>query len=102
MEHAAFVAAYREGRVRVRLDRKAAAQLVSRRLLLPLVLLPVLGIAVALALAGNWIAGAASFLAALGLRAAVRASGPGFVLSRSLEDPAFYRDALAAGVLVLE
>ena len=65
-------------------------------------LLPVLGIAVALALAGHWIAGAAIFLAALAFRAAVRASGPGFVLSRALDDPGFYRDALAAGVLILE
>jgi hypothetical protein len=102
MTHDEFVCAYREGRVRVRLDRKAAARLVSRRLLLPLVLLPMLGLAVALALAGAWIWGAAIFIAALAFRAAVRASGPGFVLSRSLDDPAFYRDALAAGVLVLE
>jgi hypothetical protein len=49
MTHAEFVAAYREGRVRVGIQRKTAARFVSARVLLPLVLLPVLGLGDALA-----------------------------------------------------
>lgn len=99
MTHAEFVAAYREGRLRVQVDRAAAARMVSARLLLPFVLLPVLGLAVAVALVGYFIAGALLFLAALGFRFAVRRSAPGFVLQRALEDERFYAEAVASGLI---
>jgi len=54
MEHNEFVAAYHDGRIRVDIDRKGAARFVSRRLLLPLVMMPILGIGTALAIIG-WI-----------------------------------------------
>lgn len=100
--HSEFVAGYRSGRLRVSVDRRGAADFVSRRMLLPFVLLPVLGIAVALALALSVLAGAALFLAALLARHLVRATSQGFVLARALESEPFYRDALAAGVLRVE
>lgn len=99
MTHAEFVAAYREGRLEVQIDKVAAARLVSTRLMLPLVLLPVFGIAVALALVGYFVWGALIFLAAIGLRYAVRRSAPGFVLQRALADERFYAEARAAGLL---
>ena len=99
MTHAEFIAAYQAGRVSVHVDPKAAAQFVSGRMMLPLVLLPVLGVAVAMALAGYLIAGALVFAAALAFRFAVRRTSPGFVLRRALEDPGFYDYALRAGLL---
>jgi hypothetical protein len=100
--HSEFAAAYREGRVRVQVDREPAARLVSSRLLLPFVLLPVLGVAVALALVGHYLIGAGIFLAALGLRLAVRRSAAGFVVQRALADERFYAEALDSGLLNIE
>lgn len=101
MTHAEFAAAWREGRLRVKVDRKAAARVVSARLMLPLVLLPVMGAGVALALVGRYWIGAAVFLAALLLRLAVRRSSAGFILQRALEDERFYAEAVASGLLKL-
>ncbi len=100
--HAEFVAAYRAGRARVAIDRAGAARFVSGRMLLPLVLLPLLGLAVALALVGHYVIGALLFAVTLALRQAVRASGKGFVLSRALADAEFYRAVCAAGILRIE
>jgi uncharacterized membrane protein len=97
--HAEFVAAYRERRLKVQVDKSAAARMVSARLMLPLVLLPVMGLGVALALVGYFVIGALVFLAALGLRYAVRRSAPGFVLQRALADERFYAEAIASGLL---
>jgi hypothetical protein len=99
MTHQEFVAAHREGRLAVHIDAKKAAQLVSSRMMLPLILLPVLGLGVALALTGYLITGVVLFVAALAFRFAVRRSSPGFILRRCLEDPAYYQQALAAGLL---
>jgi hypothetical protein len=82
-------------------DLKAAARAISAQLLLPLVLLPVMGAVVALALVGRYWIGAAVFVAALALRFAVRRSAAGLVLQRALADERFYADALASGLLKL-
>jgi hypothetical protein len=99
MTHAEFVDAYRQGRLKVQVDKPAAARMVSARLMLPLVLLPVMGLGVALALVGYLAFGVLVFVAALGLRYAVRRSAPGFVLQRALADERFYAEALASGLL---
>ena len=99
MTHAEFVAAYRQRRLTIQVDKSAAARMVSARLMLPLVLLPVMGLGVALALVGYFVIGALVFLAALGLRYAVRRSAPGFVLQRALADERFYAEAIASGLL---
>jgi hypothetical protein len=102
LKHEEFVAAYQAGRVRVKIDRDAAARFVSGRAMLSLVLLPVLGLGVALALVGYVIAGVAVFLSALALRYVVRRSSDGFLLWRALRDAEFYRQVLAAQVLRIE
>jgi hypothetical protein len=99
MTHEEFVAAYRQGRLRVQIDREAAARFVAGRAMLPLVLLPLLGLGVALALVGYTIAGVAIFLAALLLRFLVKRSSDGFLLWRALRDEQFYKQVLAAQVL---
>ena len=100
--HADFVAGYRSGDLVLQVDRKAAARFVSGRMLLPFILLPVFGLAVGLALAGWFFAGVAVFLAGFLFRWFVRSSSHGFVLTQSLYSAAFYRDALAAGVIRLQ
>ncbi len=102
MTHAEFVAAYQAGQLKVGIDRDSARRFVAGRGLLPFVLLPVLGISVAIALLGHFIIGAIVFLLALGLRYLVRASAQGFVLQRALRDERFYREAVAARVLRVE
>jgi hypothetical protein len=99
MTHAEFVAAHREGKLSVHVDPKAAARLVSSRMMLPLILLPAFGIAVALTLTGYLITGILLFAAALAFRYAIRRSSRGFVLTRALEDAGFYQQVVAAGVL---
>jgi hypothetical protein len=100
--HEEFVAAYRAGKLAVHVDPKAAARLVTREMLLPLILLPVLGVAVALALAGHFIAGALLFAAALAFRFLIRKSSPGFLLKRALESEDFYFQAVKEGLLKAE
>ena len=102
MTHEEFVAAYAAGRIRVTIDRAAAARFVSGRAMLPLVLLPILGLGVALALVGYVISGIAVFLGALVVRYVVRRSSNGFLLWRALQDAEFYRQVLAAEVLRIE
>lgn len=99
MTHGEFISAYQQGAIRVRVERRGAARLVSERLLLPLVLLPVLGSGVALALTGHFFAGAALFVAGLALRFVVRASSQGYVLNRALQDSGFYEEVKAKGIL---
>jgi hypothetical protein len=102
MTHEEFVAGYHAGRLRVHIDREAAARLVSGRAMLPLVMLPILGLGVALALVGYVIAGVGVFIAALVLRFLVKRSSDGFLLWRALRDAEFYKQVLAAQVLKIE
>jgi len=81
---------------------KAAARLVSSRMMLPLILLPAFGIAVALTLTGYLITGILLFVAALAFRYAIRRSSRGFVLTRALESADFYADAMKSGILKTE
>ena len=100
--HEDFVAAYQAGRLRVRIDRDAAARFVSGRAMLPLVMLPILGLGVALALVGYLIAGISVFVLALILRFVVKRGSDGFLLWRALRDAEFYQQVRAAGVLGIE
>ena len=102
MTHEEFVAAYHAGRVRVTIDRAAAARFVSGRAMLPLVMLPLLGFGVALALVGYLVTGTIVFLAALLLRYLVKRSSDGFLLWRALRDGDFYEQVRAAQVLSVE
>jgi hypothetical protein len=100
--HAEFVAAYEAGRIRVSVNRDAASRFVARHAMLPLVLLPVLGMGVALALVGYIVTGTLIFLAALLVRFFVRRSSGGFIVWRALQDAEFYRQVTEASVLSIE
>jgi hypothetical protein len=97
--HAEFVEAYRAGAIRVHVDRAAAARYMSARLFLPLVMLPLLGLGVGLALVG-WIWTGLSVIA-VGTIAPmlIKRSAPHFVITQALQDQQFYDDVAAIGLL---
>ncbi len=99
MTHAEFVGGYQAGSIRVDVDRAGAARFLSAKLLLPFVMLPVLGIGTALALTGWVWTGLAIIGAATLARFAIRWSAPHFLIVQALEDPKFYEEVAASGVL---
>jgi len=99
LTHSEFVAAYTSGRLRVEIPPATAAKFVAARMLLPWALLPLFGLAVACALNRAWILSGVFFLAAIGLRALSRATAPGYLLHRALQDAAFYGEISALGLL---
>jgi len=99
MTHTEFTAAYRRGDIRVEIDPQAAGRLLSARLLLPIVTMPVIGIGVALALIGWIISGLALIaLGAIGPRL-IKRSAPRFLLQHALEDPRLYEELARTHVL---
>ena len=102
MTHAEFVAAYARGEIKVGVDPQAAARFVSARLLLPFVMMPVLGIGIALALIGWFFTGLG--VIALGIIAPrlIKRSAPHFMLTQALQDAAVYDEATKSGMLRIE
>ncbi len=99
MTHAEFVTAYAGGRVKVAIDQAAASKYLSARLLLPLLMMPVLGAGVALALVG-WIWTGLAVIA-IGFIAPrlIKRSAPHFVLTQALQDEKIYNEVTQAGIL---
>lgn len=97
--HTEFLSQYREGRVTVTFDPPAAASLLSAKLALPLVMLPVLGLGVGLALMG-WI-GTGLCVIALGIIVPrlIKRSAPHFLLSQVLQDSSLYDEVCKSGVM---
>ena len=99
MTHTEFTAAYARGEIRVEVEPKEAARFMSARLLLPLFMMPVLGIGVALALVGWIFTGLA--VIALGIIAPrlIKRSAPHFIFQQALNDPAVYHEVTKSGLL---
>ena len=99
MTYAEFTAAYARGEIKIEIDPKEAARFISARLLLPFVMMPVLGIGVALALLGWIFTGLA--VIALGIIAPrlIKRSAPHFVFQQALNDPAVYEVVTKSGLL---
>jgi len=99
ISHAEFVAAYARGEVKVEVDPRSAGRHLSAQLLLPFVMMPVLGIGVALALVG-WIFSGFAIIA-LGIIAPqlIKRSAPHFVFQQALNDPAVYEEVTKSGLL---
>ena len=101
MEYEDFLEAYHGGRIRVDIDRKGAARFVSHRLLLPLFMMPILGIGTALAIIG-WIwTGLTIIAVGTIVPMLIKLGAPNFVMTQSLHDARFYSDAYRAGILHL-
>lgn len=97
--HAEFLTAYRNGSLIVNFDPKAAAAFLSARLLLPLFMLPLLGIGVALALTG-WIwSGLAVIALGIVVPRLIKRGAPHFLMQQILHDAALYDELLRGGVM---
>jgi hypothetical protein len=92
MTHAEFVAAYQRGEVRVEFDPKGAARFLSARLLLPLVMMPVVGIGTALALVGWFVTGLVVIAAGIIMPQLIKRSAPHFLFQQALQDAAVYAE----------
>jgi len=99
LTHHEFVQAYGEGRITVNFDPQAAAKFLSARLLLPLFMMPVLGIGVALALSG-WI-WTGLLVIALGIVVPrlIKRGAPSFLMQQMMGDEGLYREAVHAGIM---
>lgn len=99
LSHRDFVNAFHDGAITVTFEPKGAARFISARLLLPLFMMPVLGIGVALALSG-WIW---TGLAVIGLGIVVprliKRGAPSFLMQQMMDDEALYRDVVHAGIM---
>ena len=102
MTHMQFVAGLQSGRLQARIDAKAAARFVSSRMLLPWLLLPLFGTAVALALSGRIAWGASVLVATIALRWLAARTSAGYVLQRAGSDARFYAEVRAAGILGID
>ena len=102
MTHTQFVAGLQSGRMQARIDSKAAARFVSSRMLLPWLLLPLFGTAVALALHGRIAWGVGVFVGTIALRWLAAGTSAGYVLQRATSDARFYGEARAAGILEID
>ncbi len=99
MNHSEFRQRYASHNVHVEIEPKSAARFVSARLLLPLVMLPLLGIGVGLALMGWIVTGLTLIAAGIVIPRLIKRGAPRFILTQALADERFYRDAVNEGVL---
>ncbi|MGH6693200.1 MAG: hypothetical protein ACREF4_21235 [Gammaproteobacteria bacterium] len=99
MTHNEFVAAYARGEIKVKIDPKGAARHLSARLLLPFVMMPVVGIGIALALTGWFYLGSAIIALGIIVPQLIKRSAPHFLLTQALEDAAVYDEATQSGLL---
>jgi len=99
MTHTEFVAAYARGEIRVEIDPKAAARHLSARLLLPFVMMPVVGIGIALALIGSFFLGLAIIALGIIIPQLIKRSAPHFLLTQALEDAGVYEEATRSELL---
>jgi hypothetical protein len=97
--HAEFVAAYRRGEIRVEFEPRGAARFLSARLLLPLVMMPILGIGVAVALVGWFFTGLAIIVFGIVAPQLLKRSAPHFLFHQALQDPALYEELTKTEVL---
>src|SRR5258706_13463824 len=101
MTHVEFIAAYTRGELKIEVDAAGAARLLSARLLLAFVAMPVAGAGVALALVGWIYTGLAVIAAAIVMPRLIKRSASHFVFQQVLQDERVYDEAVRAEVLRL-
>lgn len=99
MTHQEFVSRYRAGAIKVNFNAPLAARLLSAKLLLPVMTLPVLGIGVGLALIGwLWTGLIIIAIGFIGPRM-IKRSAPHFLLTQALQDAELYEEVCKLGIL---
>ena len=99
MNHQEFVESYRNGTLNMTMSPPAAAKYLSRRLLLPLVMLPILGTALALVLVGWFYTGIAIFLVAVFIPRLIKKNAIPILMYQALQDPEIYEDLRQTGTM---
>jgi hypothetical protein len=94
-----FRAGLPAGRLRVVVDPKLARRYVAQRLLLLVVLMPVIGVGIALVLTGQTLPGALLVFAGVGLHRIVRWQAPKILLNMALRDAAVYEHVTQNGLM---
>ncbi len=99
LSHHDFVAAFHNDSITVTFDPKGAARFISARLLLPLFMMPVLGIGVGLALTGRLWTGFAVIALGIIVPRLIKRGAPRFLMHQMMEDESLYRDVVHAGIM---
>jgi hypothetical protein len=97
--HEEFRAGLPAGRMRVVVDPKLARRYVAQRLLLLVVLMPVIGVGIALVLTGRTLPGALLVFAGVALHRIVRWQAPKILLNMALRDAAVYEHVTQNGLM---
>jgi hypothetical protein len=97
--HAEFVAAHARGEIKIEIDPRAAQGFLSARLLLPLVMMPVLGVGIALALIGWIYTGLAVIALGVIVPKLIKRSAPLFLVQDALKDPAVYEELVRQNIM---
>lgn len=100
--HAEFASGLPAGRFRVVVNPKLARRYVAQRLLLMVVVLPVIGVGIALVLTGQTWAGAALVAGGVLLNRVVTWQAPKLLLMMALRDPKVYEFATQNGILEVQ
>jgi hypothetical protein len=99
LSHRDFVNAFHDRTITVTFDPKSTARFLSARLLLPLFMMPVLGVGVALALSG-WIwTGLAVIALGIIVPRLIKRGAPRFLMHQMMDDEGLYRDVVHAGIM---
>ena len=97
--HQEFRAGLPAGRFRIVVNPKLARRYVAQRLLLLVVLMPVIGVGIALVLMGKTWPGALLVAAGVALNRIVMWQAPNILLQMALRDPSVYDYVTANGLL---
>jgi hypothetical protein len=99
MNHQEFVDAYRNGNLNAFMPQKTASQYLSRRLLLPFFMMPILGAGIGLALVGWLYTGILVFLLGFIAPRLIKRNAVPILMYQALQDPLAYEHMRESGIL---
>ena len=97
--HEEFRTGLPSGRFRIVVNPKLARRFVAQRLMLMVVLLPVIGVGIALVLNGETLPGALLVFAGVALNRIVMWQAPKILLQMALRNPSVYENVTQQGVM---
>ena len=97
--HAEFRAGLPAGRFRVVVNPKLARRFVAQRLMLMVVLMPLIGVGIALVLTGQTLPGAVLVFGGVALNRVLMWQAPKILLQMALRNPAVYESVTQQGVM---